>query len=163
MKMDNPFPEFLFASDQHFSTVAHPIDASLKPMEKFAALPFRYRADRNAFTLDGLKAFALFFLCFSRQQCRYALANLAPLGFANDTELFDFCKKLHIYQDFRNRAAHEGFHPEVREDINGIWTATAEIIAAVRQLQQNISQHEESIQIAAQKKRKDPIIVRKVS
>jgi hypothetical protein len=80
------------------------------------------------FTLDGLKAFALFFLCFSRSECRYGLGGLFPMGFATDAELFSFCKALHVLQDFRNRAAHEGFHPDASNDIDGIWRATAEIV-----------------------------------
>jgi hypothetical protein len=90
------------------------------------------------FTLDGLKAFALFFLCFSRSSCRYGLANLAPLGFASDAQLYEFSKQLHIFQDFRNRAAHEGFHPEVRDDVDGIWLATSSIIATCLQVQDYI-------------------------
>jgi hypothetical protein len=80
------------------------------------------------FTLDGLKAFSLFFLCFSRQECRYGLAGNMPLGFASDAELYEFCKQMHILQDFRNRAAHEGFHPDASNDIDGIWRTTAEIV-----------------------------------
>ncbi len=87
----------------------------------------QFRPGRR-FTLDGLKAFALFFLCFSRAECRYGLAGMFPLGFATDADLAEFCKQLHIFQDFRNRAAHEGFHPDASNDINGIWRHTAEIV-----------------------------------
>lgn len=80
------------------------------------------------FTLDGLKAFALFFLCFSRKQCRNGLEDLMPLGFKDDLALFEFVKTLHVMQDFRNRAAHEGFHPEASNDIDGIWRNTAQIV-----------------------------------
>lgn len=80
------------------------------------------------FTLDGLKAFALFFLCFSRKQCRYGLENFFPLPEMNDTDLFEFCKLLHVFQDFRNRAAHEGFHPDAAADLDDIWRQTAAII-----------------------------------
>jgi hypothetical protein len=80
------------------------------------------------FTLDGLKAFSLFFLCFSRLECRYGLAGQMPIGFATDSELFEFSKLMHILQDARNRAAHEGFHPDASNDIDGIWRSTAEII-----------------------------------
>src|SRR5690606_26401047 len=90
----------------------------------------QFRPGRR-FTLDGLKAFALFFLCFSRTECRYGLEGLFPLGFAADRSLFDFCKSLHVLQDARNRAAHEGFHPDASNDIDGIWQATAEIIQTV--------------------------------
>ena len=83
------------------------------------------------FTLDGLKAFALFFLCFSRRECPYGLAGMFPLGFKSDTDTFQFCKSLHVFQDFRNRAAHEGFHPDAANDIEGIWRSTAEIVQIV--------------------------------
>ena len=90
----------------------------------------QYRPGRR-FTLDGLKAFALFFLCFSRNECRYGLANLFPLGLRSDGELMQFAKMLHTMQDFRNRAAHEGFHPDAASDIDGIWRSTAEIVQTV--------------------------------
>jgi hypothetical protein len=80
------------------------------------------------FTLDGLKAFALFFLCFGRSQCRHGLNGLFPLGFKDDLALFEFVKTLHVMQDFRNRAAHEGFHPDASNDIDGIWRDTAQIV-----------------------------------
>ncbi len=80
------------------------------------------------FTLDGLKAFALFFLCFSRKQCRYGLENFFALPGVDDANLFEFCKTLHIFQDFRNRAAHEGFHPDAAADLDHIWRETAQII-----------------------------------
>lgn len=80
------------------------------------------------FTLDGLKAFGLFFLCFSRRDCRYGLANLFPINMPGDRELAEYAKELHVFQDFRNRAAHEGFHPEASNDIQGIWRTTAFIV-----------------------------------
>ena len=90
----------------------------------------QFRPGRR-FTLDGLKAFALFFLCFSRKECHYGLSNLFPLGFPSDADVFQFCKSLHVFQDFRNRAAHEGFHPDAANDIDGIWRMTAEIVQIV--------------------------------
>ncbi len=80
------------------------------------------------FTLDGLKAFALFFLCFGRKECRYGLQGICNPGFATDADLAQFSKVLHVFQDFRNRAAHEGFHPDASNDIDGIWQNTAEIV-----------------------------------
>jgi hypothetical protein len=77
------------------------------------------------FTLDGLKAFGLFFLAFGRHECRFGLNGLIPTPFSNDRDLAEFCRELHIYQDFRNRAAHEGFHPEARNDIESVWRMTA--------------------------------------
>ncbi len=113
------------------------------------------------FTLDGLKAFALFFLCFGRSDCRYGLGGLFPLGLAGDAALFSFCKELHVMQDFRNRAAHEGFHPDASSDIEGIWRATAEIVQIAWRVKtwldggasvHNVAQH-----------RPAPIIEKKVS
>ena len=88
------------------------------------------------FTLDGLKAFALFFLCFGRTQCRYGLEGLFALGFKNDEALFEFVKVMHVMQDFRNRAAHEGFHPDASNDIDGIWRDTSQIIQLAFELRQ---------------------------
>jgi len=90
----------------------------------------QYRPGKR-FTLDGIKAFALFFVCFGRRECRYGLSNIINLGFENDKKLFEFGKALHIFQDFRNRAAHEGFHPDAHNDIDGIWISTSEIIQNV--------------------------------
>lgn len=87
----------------------------------------QFRAGKR-FTLDGLKAFGLFFLCFSRKRCRYGLENLFPLTNITDEQLADFCKQLHVFQDFRNRAAHEGFHPSASNNLDGIWQDTAMII-----------------------------------
>jgi hypothetical protein len=95
----------------------------------------QYRPGRR-FTLDGIKAFALFFICFGRTTCRYGLDNVIQLGFKDDQSLCEFGKALHIFQDFRNRAAHEGFHPDAHNDINGIWRSTAEIIQNVFQIKQ---------------------------
>ncbi len=44
-----------------------------------------------------------------RKECRYGLQNLFPVPFASDSDLYKFCKQLHMFQDTRNRAAHEGF------------------------------------------------------
>lgn len=87
------------------------------------------------FTLDGLKAFALFFICFSRKQCAYGLANLLPADTFTDLELAKFCKSLHTFQDFRNRAAHEGFHPSASNDLDSIWEETGRIIETMLQLE----------------------------
>ncbi|MFK7871553.1 MAG: hypothetical protein AB8C84_00060 [Oligoflexales bacterium] len=93
----------------------------------------QYRPGKR-FTLDGVKAFALFFLCFGRKQCEYGMQDLFPLDFQADSELAMYCKHLHTFQDFRNRAAHEGFHPEARDDLVGIWEQTSEIIGITMRL-----------------------------
>jgi hypothetical protein len=80
------------------------------------------------FTLDGLKAFGLYFLVFGRQNCKAGLSGLFNVGTSNDHELATFCRELHVFQDFRNRAAHEGFHPDASNDIKGIWRTTATVV-----------------------------------
>jgi hypothetical protein len=80
------------------------------------------------FTLDGLKAFGLYFLVFGRQNCKAGLSGLFNVGTNDDVELANFCRELHIFQDFRNRAAHEGFHPDASNDIQGIWRTTASVV-----------------------------------
>ncbi len=84
---------------------------------------------RKRFTLDGLKAFGLFFLVFSRKDCPFHLDNLLKLDFKADSQLFEFCRDLHMFQDARNRAAHEGFHPNFKNDQAQLWMKTAQIIA----------------------------------
>lgn len=98
----------------------------------------QFRPGRR-FTLDGIKAFALFFLCFGRKKCQYGLAEIVPVNFSDDQALFHFCKILHVFQDFRNRAAHEGFRPEARNDMEGIWDHTSEIIATVYEMKGPLS------------------------
>ena len=80
------------------------------------------------FTLDGLKAFGLYFLIFGRQTCKYSLNGSFQSGATNDAELAELCRELHVFQDFRNRAAHEGFHPDASNDVMGIWRTTAVVV-----------------------------------
>lgn len=80
------------------------------------------------FTLDGLKAFGLYFLIFGRRNCTAGLANTLNTGANDDRELAELCKELHVFQDFRNRAAHEGFHPDASNDIQGIWRTSASVV-----------------------------------
>lgn len=87
----------------------------------------QYRKGKR-FTLDGLKAFGLFLLCFSRKSCRYQMADIYHLDGFTDEQLFKFCKRLHEFQDFRNRAAHEGFHPGKSSNLDQIWEETAAIV-----------------------------------
>jgi hypothetical protein len=94
------------------------------------------------FTLDGLKAFGLFFLVFGRQECRFGLGGIVPAvpgAFKDEAALAGFCSLLHVFQDFRNRAAHEGFHPDAAADIKGIWRNTAEIVQVAHGLRRILS------------------------
>lgn len=114
------------------------------------------------FTLDGLKAFALFFLCFSRKDCRYGLANLFPLPTMNDRQLAEFCKMLHLFQDFRNRAAHEGFHPDASNDLDKIWRDTAEIIQHAVAIKQSLDELQaNTVAGAAPSSKSQPTVVHK--
>lgn len=111
------------------------------------------------FTLDGLKAFALFFLVFGRQECRYGLEDLFATGFANDNDLAEFCKLVHLLQDFRNRAVHEGLPPNATGDIRTMWTMTTNIIDVVFKLKEGgSSQDKGSTNI-----RSAPTIIRRAS
>lgn len=100
------------------------------------------------FTLDGLKAFGLFFLCFSRRDCRFGLANQFFIGTKDDRDLAEFVKELHVFQDFRNRAAHEGFHPEASNDIQGIWRTTALIVQWAFRIRDVIAQNNAAKNVA---------------
>ena len=114
------------------------------------------------FTLDGVKAFALFFLCFSRKQCRYGLQNMFPLNFKSDESLTDFCRALHVFQDFRNRAAHEGFHPDASNNLQSIWCSTAEIVQNVYRLKEDFREgHEQGFSTPENKS--NPVIMHKAS
>jgi len=112
------------------------------------------------FTLDGLKAFALFFICFSRKTCRYDLQNLFPIPAITDERLLEFCKLLHVFQDFRNRAAHEGFHPDASNDITGIWQNTAEIIQSSFMIKESMTKHAMS-QYERRDFKSNPMIIQK--
>jgi hypothetical protein len=85
-----------------------------------------YRPGKR-FGLDGLKAFGIFFLVFGRKNCRYRLAELLPLAM-DDEELFAFCRDLHLFQDIRNRAVHEGLPIQALGDVEALWSMTASII-----------------------------------
>jgi hypothetical protein len=132
----------------------------------------QFRPGRR-FTLDGLKAFALFFLCFGRKHCTYGLAQLVETGFPDDQKLSDFCLSLHTFQDMRNRAAHEGLHPEAASDLDKLWLKTAEIIQthnlvydSLKRLGEIKTQRGGDLQNPAPtspKTPKNPVIIKKVS
>lgn len=128
----------------------------------------QFRPGRR-FTLDGLKAFALFFLCFGRKECQYGLHQLIDLGFENDSSLCEFAHLLHIFQDLRNRAAHEGLHPEASSDIERLWIQTAEIIQKHNNVYNFIASHggltlQRGNDLTTEKSNpKEPRIIKKVS
>ncbi len=81
----------------------------------------QYRRGKR-FTFDGIKAYALFFLLTGRDSCDYGFSKIIQPGFKNESELYMFCSILHKFQDFRNRATHEGFHPDAVQDLSSIWS-----------------------------------------
>ncbi|MBP9706382.1 MAG: hypothetical protein KBD78_01995 [Oligoflexales bacterium] len=127
-----PIPSAMDAFEDYLSQL--PVIKTIPFFSKFKLRKMlrgicQYKPGRR-FTLDGLKAFALFFLCFSRRECKFQLQQLFDLGL-NDQQLFLFCKNLHVFQDFRNRAAHEGFHPDAKSDMESLWSSTVEIISVL--------------------------------
>lgn len=70
------------------------------------------------FTLDGPKAFALFFLITARKNCSFGLSNIMTLPFEDDLDLFKYIKLIHELQDLRNRAIHEGLTWEEEQKIS---------------------------------------------
>ena len=86
-----------------------------------------YRPGKR-FTLDGPKAFALLFLVGSRKDCPFGLAGTMPLSFKTDNELFEFIKLVHLLQDSRNRAVHEGLTWEAQDEIESMRSQAYKII-----------------------------------
>ena len=129
-------------------------------MRKMLRAICQFRPGRR-FTLDGLKAFAIFFLCFGRDECRHGLNGILKMGLGGDKNLFDFCTLLHTLQDARNRAAHEGFHPDASNDIDGIWDSTSLIIATAFKLMSTMTQGAQ--EEYAPKNRSNPVVTKKVS
>lgn len=80
------------------------------------------------FTLDGPKAFALFFLVVSRQTCPFGLEKMLNLGFSGDKDLFEYIKLIHSLQDSRNRAVHEGLTWEAKDEIESMRAQAFKII-----------------------------------
>ncbi|MDD9951260.1 MAG: hypothetical protein OXT67_06800 [Zetaproteobacteria bacterium] len=92
-----------------------------------------YRPGRR-FTLDGVKAYALFLLTFARKSCPFGLENTLPIS-VDDESLFQYCALLHEYQDIRNRATHEGVQFEQQQELEQVWRCTANILEFARKLE----------------------------
>lgn len=82
------------------------------------------------FTLDGPKAFALFLLVVGRKECLYQFHCMLSLPFQTDAGLFEFIKQVHILQDNRNKAVHEGLTWEASETIANMRKQAYSIINA---------------------------------
>ena len=135
-----PIPKAMESFEDYLSKL--PIIESIPYFSKFKLRKLlrsicQFKPGRR-FTLDGIKAFSLFFLAFARKKCEFGLENIVDLGLESDQELFEFCRLLHMFQDFRNRAAHEGFRPEARSDMSGLWENTAKIIEIVLKILEHI-------------------------
>lgn len=94
------------------------------------------------FTLDGPKAFALFFLVTSRQSCSFGLEKMLPLGMASDVELFEYIKLIHSLQDSRNRAVHEGLTWEAKDEIESMRAQAFKVIEISLKLKKYIAQND---------------------
>jgi hypothetical protein len=100
-----------------------------------------YRPGKR-FTLDGPKAFALFFLVASRQSCPFGLENTMNLGFQTDKDLFEYIKLIHSLQDSRNRAVHEGLTWEAKDDIESMRSQAFKTIEISLKIKKNLMQIE---------------------
>jgi len=98
-----------------------------------------YRPGKR-FTLDGPKAFALFFLVTSRLKCGFGLEKMLPLGFESDVELFEYIKLIHSLQDSRNRAVHEGLTWEAKDEIETMRAQAFKVIEITLKLKKHLSQ-----------------------
>lgn len=96
-----------------------------------------YRPGKR-FTLDGPKAFALFFLVVSRQSCPFGLDKMLTLGFENDKDLFEYIKLIHSLQDSRNRAVHEGLTWEAKDEIESMRAQAFKIIEITLKIKRHL-------------------------
>ena len=97
------------------------------------------------FTLDGPKAFALFFLVTSRLKCNFGLENMLPLGFTADVELFEYIKLIHSLQDSRNRAVHEGLTWEAKDEIESMRAQAFKVIELTLKIKKRSSALHEAL------------------
>ncbi|MEN9811247.1 MAG: hypothetical protein RLZZ488_2814 [Pseudomonadota bacterium] len=100
-----------------------------------------YRPGKR-FTLDGPKAFALFFLVVSRQSCTFGLEKMLSLGFKSDQDLFEYIKLIHSLQDSRNRAVHEGLTWEAKDEIESMRAQAFKIIDISLKIKKHLSSSE---------------------
>jgi hypothetical protein len=100
-----------------------------------------YRPGKR-FTLDGPKAFALFFLVTARTNCAFGLESMFKLGFENDNLLFEYIKLIHSLQDSRNRAVHEGLTWEAKDEIESMRSQAFKVIEISLKLKKELSLRE---------------------
>lgn len=103
-----------------------------------------YRPGKR-FTLDGPKAFALFFLVTSRIKCNFGLESMLPLGFPTDVELFEYIKLIHSLQDSRNRAVHEGLTWEAKDEIESMRAQAFRVIELTLKIKKRAPALQDSI------------------
>lgn len=100
-----------------------------------------YRPGKR-FTLDGPKAFALFFLVTARTNCAFGLESMFKLGFENDSLLFEYIKLIHSLQDSRNRAVHEGLTWEAKDEIESMRSQAFKVIEISLKLKKELMSRE---------------------
>lgn len=114
-----PIPEKMQVFEDYLANL--PVVKSIPYFSKFKLRKMLraiclYRPGKR-FTLDGPKAFALFFLVCSRKHCQFGLEKIIELPYKTDNDLFEFIKLVHSLQDSRNRAVHEGLTWEAKDEI----------------------------------------------
>ncbi len=81
------------------------------------------------FSLEGLKAFMLFFLAFGRSRCEFGLGGAYAVGVEDDAALFELCRDMSLFHDLRNVAVHEGLASASRRDVEALWSMTNALVA----------------------------------
>lgn len=81
------------------------------------------------FVLDGLKAYAIAFVAFSRERCDYGLSGLLPTGFSDERQVLEFARDLHLMHGIRNQSAHEGLPGHRLKEADSLWHLTGSLFA----------------------------------
>jgi hypothetical protein len=141
-----PIPEKMQIFEDYLATL--PVIKTIPYFSKFKLRKMLrgvclYRPGKR-FTLDGPKAFALFFLVTSRLKCSFGLEKMLPLGMESDIELFEYIKLIHSLQDSRNRAVHEGLTWEAKDEIETMRAQAFKVIEISLRLKKHLAQLEVS-------------------
>ncbi len=92
------------------------------------------------FVLDGIKAYALFFLAFARSECPFGLAKVMKVGTRTDDELLSFCRDIHMMQDTRNRLTHESASASFQTDVQNFRDKAFAVMKKMFQMSQRMKQ-----------------------
>jgi hypothetical protein len=136
-----PIPEKMQIFEDYLATL--PVVKTIPYFSKFKLRKMLrgvclYRPGKR-FTLDGPKAFALFFLATSRLKCSFGLEKMLPLGLETDIELFEYIKLIHSLQDSRNRAVHEGLTWEAKDEIETMRAQAFKVIEISLKLKKHLA------------------------